>query len=95
MEGSVHFDPAGFQAVRAKLDPAVRGHMRECGELTIRFSKDNSPYQTGHNRRSLTVDFYENGALTGSVAEGEFQPDPTAPPVSNRSNFGLKESMLE
>jgi hypothetical protein len=73
----------------------VREHMRECGEITVRLAKDISPYQTGHNRRSITADFYENGALTASVTEGEFQSDPTAPPASGRSNFGLKESLLE
>lgn len=83
MEGSVTFRGPGFQALRQKLDPVLREHMRECGELTCQFAKHGSPFITGHNRRSVTVDFFKDGSPDGVKAEGEFDGannGPTPPP---------------
>ncbi len=72
MEGSVSFNGPGFQAIRVKLPPIIREHMIEAGELTARLAKDNGPYITGHNRRSITVDVFQGSEKVRTVAEGEF-----------------------
>lgn len=38
-------------------------------ELTVAYAKRNSPYLTGHNRSSITADFYVDGRLVKSWSE--------------------------
>jgi hypothetical protein len=88
MEGSVTFNGEGFQRLRVKLPPIIREHMLEAGELTARLAKDKSPYITGHNRRSVTVDIFEGGKKLRTISEGEFDAAQNAPGAEDGTRFG-------
>lgn len=75
MEGSVTFSGQGFDALRVTLNEKLKDHVPELGELVVRRAKELSPYDTGHNRRSITMDAFVDGERVGAQVESGFTVD--------------------
>lgn len=75
MEGSVTFSGQGFDALRVTLNEKLKDHVPELGDLTARRAKELSPYDTGNNRRSITMDAFVDGVRVGAQVESGFTVD--------------------
>lgn len=51
-------------------------HMLLLAESTVAYAKRESPYDTGHNRSSVTCDFYKDGELI-KTWKGKYSSDPS------------------
>lgn len=68
MSAEFRFDPDQIRRAIETAKEKLGGHMREVSESTVELAKENSPYDTGTNRRSITAD-YSDGNGVNTVGE--------------------------
>lgn len=79
MAVTVHIDTSGLNNMPAaveELKRRIQNRLVEIAEIATEYAKEDSPWLTGNNRRSVTMDFYdENGDVTKSITEGDYHSD--------------------
>jgi hypothetical protein len=75
LDATFQFDVNQFVAAQDEILTKLAGHMEEVANVTLEYAKSpppqGSPYKTGLNRRSLTMDWYA-GKKRGTQAESGF-----------------------
>lgn len=68
IEWQVRWKPEELKRVFEIIDK----NMLLLAELTVAYAKRYSPYLTGHNRSSITLDLYKDGQAVKTWSDGKF-----------------------
>jgi len=63
------FDPEQVRRAMDTFKKKLGGHIKETCEVAVEYSKEQSPWKTGTNRKSISADFADAEGKVGTFAE--------------------------